>query len=45
MKKTHYVHDAFIELLFIGKSICEKYHMKSMRPSAKINSIMTPLPI
>ncbi len=28
MKNTHYVHDAFIELLFIGKSICEKYHIE-----------------
>lgn len=28
LKNIHYVHDAFIELLFIGKSICEKYHIK-----------------
>jgi two-component system, response regulator YesN len=28
LKNTQYVHDAFIELLFIGKSVCEKYHIE-----------------
>jgi len=28
LKNTQYVHDAFIELLFIGKAVCEKYHIE-----------------